>query len=167
MPPAALALVLVAAAAPPPAGSAAPPTLAFDRLYEAGPSGVRVAADVAALAGKEVRIVGHMVRMEEPSRSAFYLARRPLAVDESGGGTGDLPPGAIRVEIPALDGDVPWLDGPIEITGRLEVGRAEDAMGRVSFLRIVVALPAAGAARHPPRTRGGASTSSKPEGGHP
>ena len=171
MSPAALALVLASATTPPPAtGTAAPATLAFDHLYSAGPSGRRVAPDVEALAGKPVRIVGHMVRMEEPSRSAFYLTARPLAVDESGGGTADLPPGALRVEVPAIDGEIPWLEGPIEVTGRLEVGRAEDAQGRVSFLRIVVTLPPAApavAAGHTRRARGAASTSSKPEGGHP
>jgi len=180
MPLAALALVLAAATSTPPASGAdartragapeVPAALAFERLYSAGPAGVRIAPEVEALAGRTVRIVGHMVRMEEPSRSAFYLAARPAAADESGGGTGDVPPGAIRVELPALAGDVPWLAGPVEVVGRLEVGRAEDAQGRVSFLRIVVDLPPAppaGDPKHPPRAPGGPSPSSKHEGGHP
>jgi len=123
-------------------------TLTFDRLYVNGPAGARVAPEVEALAGQTVRLVGHMAQMEEPSPGAFYLAPRPVDADESGGGTGDLPPRSVRVEVPGRD-ELPWIRGPVEVEGRLEVGRLEDAEGRVSYLRIVVKVP------------------SNPPGGHP
>jgi hypothetical protein len=179
MPHAALALVLALAAsspratAPSPAaGAVAPATLSFDRLFTVSKAGARVVSpEVEALAGRQVRLVGHMVQMEEPSRGALYLAARPVMADESGGGTGDLPPGAVRVEVPALEHDVPWFEGPLEVVGRLEVGRAEDPQGRVSYIRIVVDLPPAPAARpqapqHPSPSRDG-SPRNTIEGGHP
>ncbi|MFT3917243.1 MAG: hypothetical protein QM704_25095 [Anaeromyxobacteraceae bacterium] len=133
---AALALNLSSSPAAPP-----PPALAFEHLFVTGPSGARVAPEVAALAGRRVRLAGHPVHMEEPPRGAFYLAARPVEADESGGGTGDLPPGAVRVEVRGLEGPLPALDGAVEVEGLLDVGRAEDADGRVSWIRILVDLP--------------------------
>jgi hypothetical protein len=136
---AALALAVSATFATPPSavGEDAVP-LAFDRLQAPAPRGKLVAPDVEALAGRRVRVVGHMVNMEEPPRAAFYLAPRPVEQDESGGGTGDLPPRAVRVEVRGFEGEVPWIAGPLEVEGRLELGRAEDDGGRVSWIRVVV-----------------------------
>ena len=139
-----------------------PPPLALDLartvVVDGGTS--RVAPEVEQLAGHRVRAVGFMVRMEEPSRAAFYLAPRPAETDESGGGTADLPLDAVRVEVPWLSQDVPFVGGSVEVVGTLEVGRKEDALGRVSWIRIVMEPPppGAGAPSSPPRKRGGRST---------
>jgi hypothetical protein len=148
---AALALAVSATFATPPSavGEDAVP-LAFDRLQAPAPRGKLVAPDVEALAGRRVRVVGHMVNMEEPPRAAFYLAPRPVEQDESGGGTGDLPPRAVRVEVRWVEGRVPWIEGPLEVEGRLELGRAEDEEGRVSWVRIVADPPPVAAAKGSP-----------------
>lgn len=55
--------------------------------------------------------------------------------------SGDLPPGAARVEVPWLQGEVPFVRGPIEVVGVLQVARAEDDAGRVSWIRVVMEAP--------------------------
>jgi hypothetical protein len=137
----ALALAAILAAPGPALADLAPATLQLDRLYAATPAGNRIAPEVEALAGHRVRLVGFMVHMEEPPRAAFYVTTRPIDADESGGGTGDLPPGAARVEVPWLEGEVPFVRGPIEVVGVLQVERAEDDAGRVSWIRVVMEAP--------------------------
>jgi hypothetical protein len=163
----ALALAIALRSAAPAHAGEAPSKLTFDHLFVSGPAGARVAPEVEALAGHRVSIVGHMVHMEEPLRAAFYLAPRPVEADESGGGTGDLPPQSVRVEVPGLV-KIPWVAGPVEVEGLLQVGRAEDADGRVSWLRVLVEKPAAGSETRkvPSRSRDGVSKPSNTQGGH-
>lgn len=129
----ALALLLASAAQ-------AEARLDLARLYENDARAARVAAGVEALHGERVRVAGYMVRMEGAPPGAFYLARYPMEAAEGGAGTADLPPGALRVEGSSRAGEeVAWVPGVVEVTGTLEVGRAEDADGRVSWLRVVAA----------------------------
>jgi len=115
------------------------PRLDLARLYVSTEGGSRVAPEVETLQGHRVRVAGFMVRMEDAPRGAFYLTRAPLEAEEGGGGTGDLPPGTLRIELPRLAGqEIEWAPGLVEAIGTLEVGRAEDAEGRVSWLRVVV-----------------------------
>jgi hypothetical protein len=117
------ALVLVASlsvlADPGPAKE--PPRLDLARLYLASGTAVRVAPEVEALAGQRVRVAGFMARMEEYlPRGALYLTRMLIEAEEGGGGTGDLPPGALRVEVPRLAGEeIEWIPGAREVTGVL------------------------------------------------
>ena len=115
--------------------------LAFGEILE---TGERLAPSrrVLDLAGKRVRLVGFMAQMELPPRGGFYLTARPVHCDEAGGGTADLPPDSVRVVVRSARGDeVPFLKGPIEITGELEVGNAVDDEGRVSAFRLVLDRP--------------------------
>ncbi len=111
----------------------------LQRLYTLESGEVRLAREVRELDGRQVLVHGYMVQMEEPSRGAFYVAPRPVFCDESGGGTGDLPVNAVRVELDGrADDEVVWEPGPVEIVGTLVVGRVEHSDGRVSPLRVVV-----------------------------
>lgn len=125
---------------------AEPVPLALRDLFVTEKRRTRLSPGVEALAGKRVRIRGYMVRMEDPPEGAFYVAPRPVVQDESGGGTGDIPPASVRVRVREAEGaQVPWTPRPIEVVGTLEVGREEDSEGRVSFVRLVLEEP-------PPRT---------------
>ncbi|MBI5069456.1 MAG: hypothetical protein HZB56_14570 [Deltaproteobacteria bacterium] len=126
LPLAALVLLAASLAAEPSSSAADLPTLGVRELSgSAGPS-----ARARALAGSRVRLVGFMARLEEPGSGGFWLAQRPVECDESGAGTGDLPPGAVRV---LMDGDPPEpITGPIAVTGVLELGGEQ----QVSFLRL-------------------------------
>lgn len=78
-----------------------------------------------------------MVEMEEPLRGAIYLAPRPLRLDESGAGTGDLPLESVLVEVPGFENRViPHVEGALEGTGIFEVGNRADDQGRVSNFRL-------------------------------
>lgn len=127
----------IATTAVPPASPEAPiDELALEGLIANGP---RLAPSVRALAldGKRVRLVGYMARMEDPPRGGFYLVPRPLFCDESGGGTGDLPPASVLVQGAAADDTVvPFAPGALAVTGIFEVGNRAGADGRVSSFRL-------------------------------
>jgi hypothetical protein len=117
-----------------PKGPASP--LEFRELFAAGPA-LKPSAKALALDGKRVRIVGFMAEMEEPIEGAFYLVPRPIKLDESGGGTGDLPLESVLIAVPGAEGKLlPHVDGALEGTGVLEVGNRADERGRVSNFRL-------------------------------
>jgi hypothetical protein len=141
MPPLAALLFLLSPLAAPaaPAGpdpAAELPTLAVRELTLEGGSTLRPSPRALALATQHVRLVGFMVRQEEQSPGGFWLASRPVECDEGGAGTGDLPPGSVRV----LMTDLPPgpYDGPIAVTGILEVGSDDGHDGPPSSFRLRV-----------------------------
>jgi hypothetical protein len=118
--------------------------LAFGELFVASARELRPSPRLQALAGHRVRLTGFMVKMEDPPRGAFYLAPRPVDCDESGAGTGDLPPEVVRVVVRSSPEEVlPWVPRPLEVTGVLELGPQPDGAGRVSAIRIVLDRPGA------------------------
>jgi hypothetical protein len=122
------------------------PRLELRELFVTEQGRTRLSPSAEALAGKRVRIQGYMVQMEDAPEGAFYVAARQIFQDESGGGTGDLPPSSVRVRVREAEGaQVPWTPRPIEVVGILEIGREEDADGRVSFVRLVLEEPRPGA----------------------
>jgi hypothetical protein len=144
---ASLALVGSAAAAEPALSAAADVArpLELRSLYVQRGGTLVVAPEVEALAGKRVRVRGFMVQMELAPPGAFYLAPHPVEQDESGGGTADIPVDSVQVRVPAVaDREIPWRPGPVELEGLLEVGRDEDAEGRVTTLRVIMVEPSGG-----------------------
>jgi hypothetical protein len=124
--------------------------LAWGEILETASGRIALSAKLRKLDGKRVRIAGFMARLEIAPKGAFYLASRPVVSDESGGGTADLPPDAIRVVVRSMpDEEVAFVPGPIEVTGVLHLGREDDAEGRVSQVRIVLDGRAPAAARPP------------------
>jgi hypothetical protein len=120
----------------------APIGLAFTEVFEPSPTGIRPSARLRELAGRRVQMVGFMAHMEIPPRGAFYLCPRPVFADEGGGGTADLPPNAIRVVVrSASRQEFPFIPGPLEATGTLEVGRHEEEDGTVSSVRLILDRP--------------------------
>ena len=110
--------------------------LAFHELFEPGAE-LKVSRKAAALAGHRVRLIGHMAQMELAPTGGFFLTARPLRCDEAGGGTADLPPDSVLVIAHAAEGkSVPFIKGPLEVSGTFEVGNVADPSGRVSAFRI-------------------------------
>jgi hypothetical protein len=165
MVPIALAVVLSIAAAAAPAPVAAPaaprpesapkdvvPTLLLAELVESGQAGLGPSARARAHAGSRVRLVGFMARMEEPQVGAFWLAPYPVKCDEGGAGTGDLPLEAVLVVVRSRPTEpVEHLEGPIAVTGVLEVGNQPDAAGRVSAFRLLLDAPGLPSDPSPPK----------------
>jgi hypothetical protein len=113
--------------------------LAFGELFESSPRELKPTAKLLRLDGKRVKMVGYMAQMEEPPSGAFYLAARPTFCGEGGAGTGDLPPDAVRVVVRSRRGKpVPFIPGPLEVTGILEVGNRAEEDGAVSAIRLVL-----------------------------
>lgn len=123
-----------------------PVLLDLRELFVAEEGRTRLSPRTEALAGRRVRIRGYLVQMENAPEGALYVAARPVFQDESGGGTGDIPPASVRVSVREAEGaQVPWTSRPIEVVGTLEIGREEDAEGRVSFVRLALEEPIPGA----------------------
>lgn len=95
--------------------------LEFSEILDPSKSELRPSEKLRSLQGKQVRITGFIVQMEEQPDNYFYLCARPIYCDESGGDIGDLPVDAVRVVIrnqPKLKS----FSDPIEVVGVLELG---------------------------------------------
>jgi hypothetical protein len=140
----AVALLIASCRAAGPVRTAADPPradylpLGFDDLLQEGGAHLEPTAKLLAADGKRVRVVGFMAQMEQPPPDGFYLTRRPLFCDEGGGGTGDLPPDAIRVQVIGALAPVPFIPGPLEVVGILQVGAKEHPDRSVSHIRILL-----------------------------
>jgi hypothetical protein len=130
---AALAVVLAAAE---------PAPLAFSEYFRTGTARLEPSAKLLSLDGQRVRLTGFMAHMEDGPPGAFYLASRPVECDEGGAGTGDLPPDAVLVVVPWASGaEIPFLPGPLEVVGVLQLGPATRADGAPARIRIVLDRP--------------------------
>ncbi len=122
-------------------GGDAPVSLKFAGFFRhpVGPRGLEVGDALRAADGRRVRLVGYMVAQELPTPGSFMLTPRPVRMSEhADGDADDLPPATVKVLLDATEQGVvlPHQPGLIALTGRLEVGRAEDASGRVSWVRL-------------------------------
>jgi hypothetical protein len=136
--------------------AAEPATLAFHDFFRPSASRLEPSEKLVALDGKRVRLNGFMAHMEDGPSGAFYLASRPVDCDEGGAGTGDLPPDAVLVVVPwSAGGELPFLPGPLEVVGVLQIGPATRPDGMPARIRIVL---------DPPKVKSGAVTP-KSEGG--
>ncbi len=147
--PAVLALMGVAALMAPPATCAAPAPLelGFADFFAQpiGPRGLQPTARLLAASGHEVRLVGFMVQRELPQPGQFFLTPRPVAMAEHADGEADdLPASTVTVVLPEAQRDrfVAHQPGPLALSGRLEYGPAEDASGRVSWIRLYLTADA-------------------------
>lgn len=122
---------------PPPEGVA---ELKFSEFFNspAGPLGLEPTAKLRSLDGRRVRLLGFMVRQAKPSPGIAILAPFALATNEYEYGLADdFPPNVVFVEVPRFaDLAVPFTPGPLLLTGTLELGRREEADGRVSLVRL-------------------------------
>lgn len=139
----ALWLALSPSVAAAPASVAVATPLRFDELLVLEPGGaVEVTEKLRSLAGKRVHIVGFMADMEKAPLGAFFLVPRPLAADESGAGSADLPPEAIRVIVRSAKGRLlAHIPRALSVTGVLELGARDEPDGLPSFIRIVLDAP--------------------------
>lgn len=110
--------------------------LALRELLDPGPK-LQPSSKARSLEGQRVRIAGFMAKMEEPLKGSFYLVPRPMSLDESGAGTGDLPLEAVLVLVRGSENEtIPHLPGALEGIGILEIGNHADPDGRVSNFRL-------------------------------
>lgn len=90
-------------------------------LKESG-RGLESTDSLRKLDGHRVRLKGFMAQMEEPPKGGFWLVPRPVFQDESGGGTGDLPPNSVFVIVRSSPSkSISYLPGGITVTGTLKL----------------------------------------------
>ncbi len=109
-------------------------------VFPVGDRGLTLTPKLRGLHGKRVRVLGHMVRQEEPSPGVLLLTATPLQLHEHEYGLADdLPPATVRVFVPAARGKpVPFTPGPLLLTGTLSVGNRSEPDGRVSLVRLTL-----------------------------
>lgn len=117
------------------------PLLKFSQFFAPiGDRGLEYSAELRALAGQRVRLLGHMVREENPTPGRFLLAAYPSAI-EAGGRCyfDDTPPATVHV-IVSNDSSrpVPYRLGRMELVGTIELGPRLEADGRNSVVRLVL-----------------------------
>ena len=122
---------------PPPPGVT---DLKFRELFKLpiGPQGLEPTEKLLGLEGKPVRLVGYMVRQEEPTPGVFIFSPLPVSLgDQDEALADDLPASTIFVHIEADGAQVaPYIPGLLRLTGILSVGNREEADGRVSSVRL-------------------------------
>jgi len=140
LPALALALLAVACATP---HVAAPPDaeLALNEFFvrPIGPRGQEPTPKLLELRGKRVLVRGFMVAEQEPYPGLFMLAPVPVELAERADGPADdLPPATLYVHLPPDQrwATVGFVPGPLELTGTLELGAAEELSGRISYVRL-------------------------------
>lgn len=105
----------------------------------AGPRGLEPTPALWAADGRRVRLVGWMVGREAPAAGYFLLTPRPVQLSEHADGEADdLPPATVLVRLPPelAAQPVPHQAGLLELSGTLQLGRAVEADGRVSWIRL-------------------------------
>lgn len=135
----ALALLPAVPALAQPASGGEPPDLRFSSFFRqpVGPRGLEASEALRAADGRRVRLVGYMVAQEAPTPGRFLLTPRPVHLSED---ADDLPPSVVTVLLDESQRGrvVAHQPGPVALVGRLQLGRQEDAAGRVSWVRLVL-----------------------------
>lgn len=128
-----------------PAGAAASTNLAtlkFRDFYVTpiGARGLEFTPRIKALDGQRVRIAGYMVRSRYHVPGTLLLTPQVVTVDDCHYGLADdLPPQTLHVTVPWLEGRrVPFVPGPLWLTGKLELGPKEQPDGRNFAVRLVL-----------------------------
>lgn len=121
--------------------AAAAPALRFQDFFRLpiGPKGLEISDALRQADGQTVRLTGYMVQNERPALGRFMLTPRPVQMSEhADGDADDLPPATVTVYLDKDQSEfvVPHVRGLVEVSGRLSVGRYEEADGRVSWVRL-------------------------------
>jgi hypothetical protein len=108
-----------------------------------GPRGLEYTGKLRSLEGRRIRILGYMVRQEQPVPHRFMLAPRPVNLHEDEFGfCDDLPAAVLHVLIDAsAPAEPPFTPGLLLLTGTLSVGNRTEPDGRVSTVRLQLDPP--------------------------
>jgi hypothetical protein len=124
---------------PPPVGVT---NIKFGEFFRmpVGPLGLEPTEKLLSLNGQKIRLIGYVVREEEPIPGRFLFSPLPVSLgDEDESLADDLPPTTVFVHLQGVkEHRVPYLNGLIQLTGKLEIGAKEEGGGRVSTLRLIL-----------------------------
>ena len=103
-------------------GQSKPVPLAFNKMLFPTSRGLTLSLELQQLAGKRVVLEGFMALLEKPPAGGFWLCPSPVFQDESGAGSGDLPPNAVFVVVRgAGKKPVAHLFGKLSVSGVLSL----------------------------------------------
>jgi hypothetical protein len=140
-----LGLVLLASPAlaqqPPAAQPSGAPWLPFTDFFKLpmGAKGAEMTPALLQADGQRVRLTGYMVQQERPAQGHFMLTPRPVRMSEHADGDADDLPAAwamVYLDESQKEFAIPYQRGLMEVSGKLSVGRLEEADGRVSWVRL-------------------------------
>ena len=111
-----------------------------------GSLGLELTDKIKTLDGKKVRLLGYMVKRDEPVLGVILLSPYSISIEEHEGGFADLPPQTVHVLVPyETKRVVAYSSRPLLLTGTLSVGQQEslDADGGkvVSLFRLTLDMP--------------------------
>jgi hypothetical protein len=108
-----------------------------------GPRGLALTEKLASFDGKRVRMVGYMVEQHGGLPGKFIFSPMPVQLhDHDSALADDLPPAVVHVTVPTCLGrEIPFVPGPMLLTGILAVGHREEADGRMSLVRMELDPP--------------------------
>jgi hypothetical protein len=104
-----------------------------------GSKGLEISDTLQKTNGQLVRMVGYLVQQESPVPGRFMFTARPVQMSEHADGEADdLPPATVMVYLDAKHKDwvVPHVRGLVSLQGVLNVGRAQEPDGRVSWVQL-------------------------------
>ena len=104
-----------------------------------GPRGLDASTKLIGLSGKQVRLLGYMVRAEKPVPGMFILTPLPVSLgDEDESLSDDLPASSVFVHLDAASAAtaLPFYPGLLQLTGTLLLGPHDEADGHVSTVRL-------------------------------
>ena len=114
-------------------------TISFQEFFRlpVGAYGLEPSARLLELQGRTVHVTGYIADEQEPVPGLLLLAPVPVTLSErEDGPADDLPGSTLFVHLPAGSESVRNQAGPVEFTGRLELGALEEADGRISYVRL-------------------------------
>ena len=115
--------------------------LRFQEFFKlpVGPRGLEISDTLGSANGMPVSLIGYMVRQEGHAAGQFLLSPRPVQMSEvADGDADDLPVTAVLVFLDPTQKDWTVVHNrrPVLLNGVLNVGRREEADGRVSWIRL-------------------------------
>ena len=110
-----------------------------------GPRGLDFSEKLRSLEGRRIRILGYMVRQDQPAEHCFLLAPVPLTLHEDEYGLADdLPATALHVFTTAdAPARTPYTPGLLLLTGKLSLGNQTETDERISIVRLKLDPPTA------------------------
>ena len=147
---AAAGLLLMACAhspplSPEPAGER-PIELGFNELYKmpVGPYGLEPSEKLLGLNGRRVHMRGYVVESEDRIAGLFMMAPLPVMLAEKDDGQADdLPGSTVFVHLPPelAQETILYRPEPVEVIGVLELGAKQEAIDRISYIRLLAEAP--------------------------
>lgn len=105
-----------------------------------GPKGMEFTPKALALQGQRVSLSGFMVKTDLLRQGRFFLAPKALEVNEADDGpANDLPVHTVLVKLDPSQASLVLAhqEGVMRIEGKLDIGREENNLGEVSWIRLL------------------------------